>query len=138
VLREVVGTAKLKPVVMPSGNPESGYRPSAALAEFVRLRDLTCRFPGCDKPAEVCDIDHTIPYPLGPTDPSNLKCPPSPTFWATNGWRDEQLPDGIVIWASPTLHGLCIFGRRDCHNGRRRVGVPVDGGAVDDTCPAAT
>jgi hypothetical protein len=60
------------------------------------------------------------------------------TLWATNGWRDEQLPDGIVIWASPTLHGLCIFGRRDCHNGRRRVGVPVDGGAVDDTCPAAT
>ena len=24
-------------------------------------------------PAEVCNIDHTIPYPLGPTHPSNLK-----------------------------------------------------------------
>jgi hypothetical protein len=24
-------------------------------------------------PAEACDIDHTIPYPLGPTHPSNLK-----------------------------------------------------------------
>ncbi len=56
-LREVAATAKVKPLVMPSSNPERGYRPSAALAEFVRLRDLTCRFPGCDEPAEVCDID---------------------------------------------------------------------------------
>ena len=40
---------------------ENGYRPSRALAEFVRLRDLFCRFPGCDCPAAQCDIDHTIP-----------------------------------------------------------------------------
>jgi hypothetical protein len=37
-------------------------------------RDLTCRFPGCDHPAEFADIDHTIPYPLGLTHASNLKC----------------------------------------------------------------
>jgi hypothetical protein len=44
------------------------------LAEFVRLRDLTCRFPGCDQPAQVCDIDHTVPYQVGGlTHPSNLK-----------------------------------------------------------------
>jgi Domain of unknown function (DUF222) len=57
VLRDIAATAKIKPLVMPSTKPEPGYRPSAALAEFVRLRDLTCRFPGCDEPAEVCDID---------------------------------------------------------------------------------
>jgi hypothetical protein len=34
---------------------------------------LTCRFPGCDKPAEVCDLDHTVPFPTGPTHASNLK-----------------------------------------------------------------
>ena len=45
-LRDIAATAKIKPLVMPSTNPEPGYRPSAALAEFVRLRDLTCRFPG--------------------------------------------------------------------------------------------
>ncbi|WP_235215898.1 HNH endonuclease signature motif containing protein [Mycobacterium kyorinense] len=73
VLRNLAATAKLKPVVKPSADPEPGYRPSAALAEFVRLRDLTCRFPGCDLPAECCDIDHTVPFPLGPTHPSNLK-----------------------------------------------------------------
>jgi Domain of unknown function (DUF222) len=72
-LRDIAATAKIKPLIMPSTKPEPGYRPSAALAEFVRLRDLTCRFPGCDEKAEVCDIDHTVPFPLGPTHPSNCK-----------------------------------------------------------------
>jgi hypothetical protein len=54
--------------------PEGRYVPSRALAEFVRCRDLTCRFPECDKPADVCDVDHTVPYPVGPTHASNLKC----------------------------------------------------------------
>ena len=43
------------------------------MARSIRCRDLTCRFPGCEAPAQVCDIDHTIPYPVGPTHPSNLK-----------------------------------------------------------------
>ena len=69
------GGATLSPVRHPGDAPaESGYRPSAALQRFIRCRDLTCRFPDCDRPAEFCDIDHTVPYPLGPTHPSNLKC----------------------------------------------------------------
>jgi hypothetical protein len=52
---------------------ETGYRPSAALARFVRSRDLTCCFHGCDRPAEYCDLDHTIPWGRGPTHPGNLK-----------------------------------------------------------------
>ncbi|CKL92193.1 Conserved protein of uncharacterised function. Member of Mycobacterium tuberculosis REP13E12 [Mycobacterium tuberculosis] len=86
---------------------EPHYRPSAKLAEFVRMRDLTCRFPGCDVPAEFCDIDHSAPWPLGPTHPSNLKCACRKhhllkTFWT--GWRDVQLPDGTVIWTAPNGH----------------------------------
>jgi len=72
-LRELARTATLTPLRMPAGAAEPGYRPSAGLAAFVRARDMTCRFPGCDRPAAVCDIDHTVPYPLGPTHPSNLK-----------------------------------------------------------------
>ncbi|MCV7236454.1 HNH endonuclease signature motif containing protein [Mycobacterium branderi] len=107
VLRNLAATAKLKPVVKPSADPEPGYRPSTALAEFVRLRDLTCRFPGCDLPAEYCDIDHTIPFPLGPTHPSNLKllCRYHhllKTFYT--GWVDQQLSDGTVMWTAPTGH----------------------------------
>jgi hypothetical protein len=73
-VQELSTGAKLRQLVRPQDfKPEAGYRPSRALADFVRCRDLTCRFPGCDQPAEVCDIDHTVPYPLGPTHPSNLK-----------------------------------------------------------------
>ena len=67
-VRDLAQTATVKPLAMPDG-AEPGYRPSATLAQFVRFRDLTCRFPGCDAPAQVCDVDHTIPYPDGPTHP---------------------------------------------------------------------
>ncbi len=72
-LHDLAGVAKTKPLSLPPDRAETGYRPSTALAEFIRFRDLTCRFPGCDTPADVCDIDHTVPFPLGPTHPSNLK-----------------------------------------------------------------
>jgi hypothetical protein len=101
------GGAKIRPVSHPGATaaPEASYRPSAALEQFVRCRDLTCRFPNCDRPAEFCDIDHTVPYPVGLTHASNLKCLCRKhhllkTFWTA--WRDEQRPDGTVIWTSPT------------------------------------
>jgi Domain of unknown function (DUF222) len=98
--------AKVRPLRHPAGAPpERGYRPSAQLERFIRCRDMTCRFPGCDRPAEFADIDHTIPYPLGATHASNLKCLCRKhhllkTFWTA--WHDEQLPDGTVIWTSPS------------------------------------
>lgn len=99
------GGARVRHIRRPSDEPEPGYRPSAALEEFVRFRDLTCRFPNCDVPAELCDIDHTVPWPFGPTHPSNLKCACRKdhllkTFW--DGWSDVQYPDGTVEWTSPT------------------------------------
>jgi Domain of unknown function (DUF222) len=110
-VQQLATSAKLRPVVHPKDSaPEPRYRPSAALADFIRCRDLTCRFPGCDRPAEHADIDHTVPWPLGPTHPSNLKllCRIHhllKTFSnGPNGWRDRQDPDGTVIWTSPTGH----------------------------------
>ncbi|WP_051490419.1 HNH endonuclease signature motif containing protein [Mycobacterium pseudokansasii] len=107
LLRDLAGHARSKPLPIPQARPEAGYRPSAALAEFIRFRDLTCRFPGCDQPAQVCDIDHTVPYPRGLTHPSNCKllCRYHhllKTFYS--GWQDRQEPDGTVIWTSPTGH----------------------------------
>jgi hypothetical protein len=106
LIAELSGSAKSRLLIHP-GNaaPESGYTPSRALADFVRSRDLTCRFPGCDAPAVGCDVDHTIAYgDGGPTCASNLKCLCRfhhlfKTFW---GWHDEQLRDGTVIWTAPT------------------------------------
>ncbi|WP_244962245.1 HNH endonuclease signature motif containing protein [Mycolicibacterium duvalii] len=111
LLAEMIrGGAKTSELTLPGPEPEPRYRPSAALAEFVRMRDLFCRFPGCDIPAERCDIDHTVPYPFGPTHASNLSCKCRghhllKTFWyGPGGWRDEQHPDGSLIWTAPTGH----------------------------------
>ncbi len=87
--------------------PENRYTPSKTLADFVRCRDLTCRFPGCRQPATDCDLDHSIPWPNGPTSASNPKalCREHhllKTFLGGDGgWRDRQHPDGTVSWASP-------------------------------------
>ncbi|BBX47839.1 hypothetical protein MCOO_38540 [Mycobacterium cookii] len=105
LIAELTDGAKLIPLVHPTdAAPEPGYVPSRKLADFVRCRDLTCRWPGCDRPAPDCDIDHTKPFAEGgPTHASNLKCYCRThhlvkTFW---GWRDRQLPDGTVILTSP-------------------------------------
>ena len=104
VVAELAKSATLRPLTFPA-KAEPRYTPSAALADFVRCRDLTCRAPGCDEPAMHCDIDHTIPYADGgATHPSNLKCLCRKhhllkTFW---GWRDRQLADGTVIWILPS------------------------------------
>ena len=106
LVAELAAEAKLVPLIHPTDTaPEPGYVPSKKLAEFVRCRDLTCRWPGCDHPAFDCDIDHTVPYAEGGlTHASNLKCYCRThhlvkTFW---GWRDQQLPDGTMILNSPS------------------------------------
>lgn len=110
MLRELARHAKLRPVNPTALScPEARYRPSTALAEFIRCRDLHCRFPGCDKPAEFCDIDHSVPWQEGgPTHPSNLslRCRAHhllKTFYTgDNGWDERQFPDGTIVFTSPT------------------------------------
>jgi hypothetical protein len=126
LVEQLAASAKLVPLVHPGcAQPESGYVPSKALADFVRCRDLTCRWPGCDRPAADCDLDHTIPYADGgPTHASNLKCYCRThhlvkTFW---GWRDQQLPDGTLILTSPagqtyvTTPGSALLFPSLCHS----------------------
>lgn len=99
--------AKVRFVGAPATCPEDRYRPSAALQEFIRTRDLTCRFPGCDRPAVFADIDHTIAWPAGVTHAGNLKCYCRihhlvKTFWP--GWSDRQQPDGTLLITTPSGH----------------------------------
>ncbi|AFM16775.1 protein of unknown function DUF222 [Mycolicibacterium chubuense NBB4] len=109
VLAEAIRNgAKIVPLQLPGPECEAGYRPSAALAEFVRIRDMFCRFPGCSVPADRCDLDHSLPWPYGPTHPSNLTCKCRghhlmKTFWdGPGGWSEKQSPDGTVTWTSPS------------------------------------
>lgn len=106
MIAEIVAEARIRYVVHPGdAPPESGYRPSAALAEFIRARDLHCRFPNCEVPARDCDIDHVIPHgDGGPTQASNLSCKCrthhlAKTFW---GWQEKQDTDGTITWTSPS------------------------------------
>ncbi|BBY92338.1 hypothetical protein MGALJ_20070 [Mycobacterium gallinarum] len=106
-VRTLAKTATLKPLTVPSGEaPDPGYRPSAKTKEFLAWRDLTCRWPGCDKPVEKSDVDHTVPYPLGSTHPSNTKhyCRIHHLLKTFCGWTDRQLPDGTILLTSPTGH----------------------------------
>ena len=101
---KVATTATMRPLVHPGdAPPQPRYTPSRQLADFVRCRDLTCRFPGCDEPAYHCDLDHTLAYPVGPTCASNLKCLCRKHHLLKTfcGWLDQQSPDGTVIWTTP-------------------------------------
>lgn len=111
-VRELAAAASLL-IADPLTSPVEAlrYQPSAALERAIRCRDLTCRFPGCSRPAVLCDLDHTVPFNHenpsygGLTVATNLKClcrqhHRLKTFH--DGWRDTQLADGTVIWTSPT------------------------------------
>jgi hypothetical protein len=102
---KVANNATIRPLIHPGdAPPEPRYVPSRQLADFVRCRDLTCRFPGCDEPAYHCDLDHTVAYPVEPTCASNLKCLCRKHHLLKTfcGWLDRQSPDGMVIWTAPS------------------------------------
>ncbi|MGX9790229.1 HNH endonuclease signature motif containing protein [Mycobacterium sp. MMS18-G62] len=106
-VRDLATTATLKPLVMPSATPDPGYRPSAVTREFVKWRDLTCCWPGCDRPVAHCDVDHTVPYPAGLTHASDLKhyCRIHHLIKTFHpGWSEQQLPDGTIVLTAPTGH----------------------------------
>ena len=79
------------------------YRPPAALDRHVRLRDGTCRFPGCSVPAYECDLDHLIPFPQGPTSAENLHslCRRHHGLKHEGDWRVEAVGNDGLRWTSP-------------------------------------
>jgi hypothetical protein len=51
---------------------ELGRYASTRLAEAIKIRAGTCRFPTCTVPADRCDLDHHDPHPRGPTSGTNM------------------------------------------------------------------
>ena len=81
--------------------PEPQYRPSAPLARLVQARDQHCSAPGCSRPSRD-DLDHRVPWPLGPTSAANLaplsrRCHRAKTTM----WSLRRDPDGSHTWTSP-------------------------------------
>jgi hypothetical protein len=91
-----------------------GYRPSQQMIEHVRAVDHTCRGPGCQVPADRCDLDHDIPYPVGPTDITNF----------TNKHRQHHRVRTARFWkAARGEHDEIIW---ETAAGRRYVTYPHD------------
>ncbi len=83
---------------------EAGYTPSRVLSHLVRARTVTCDAPGCAAQAVHSDLDHTVPYPAGPTDQCNLgpKCRRHHRVKQAPGWRVDQPEPGVVRWTLPS------------------------------------
>lgn len=107
--RRLAGTAAWRKVTIDSATgavSEVGrtpYTPSAALADLVRIRDATCRFPGCRQPAQRCDLDHVVPWPDGPTTAGNLAalCRHHHRLKHQTRWTVRAGPGGDLLWTSP-------------------------------------
>jgi hypothetical protein len=71
----------------------------------LRLRDQHCRFPGCSRPAERCEIDHASPYDTGGlTDTCNLGplCKHHHELKTAGYWHiTASARDGSCTWRSP-------------------------------------
>jgi hypothetical protein len=83
----------------------TSYRPPADLARLLALRDVTCRHPGCGRPARGCDIDHTIDWATGGTTSVRNLAHLSRrhhTLKHRTRWKVEQTREGIIRWTSPT------------------------------------
>jgi hypothetical protein len=89
------------PVSYPGGMIEHVFGGDVADGELIEVMGEATRDES---------IDHTVPFPVGPTHPSNLKA-----FCRTHHliktfctgpvrWSDRQLPDGTVVLTAPTGH----------------------------------
>ena len=89
-----------------TGVGRAAYTPSAALADLVRARDRSCRFPGCRHPARRADLDHLIPWPTGPTTAANLValCRHHHRLKHQTQWTVETTDSARLHWTSPTGH----------------------------------
>jgi hypothetical protein len=79
------------------------YEVPPGLRRFLQLRDERCRFPGCNRNADLCDIDHTIPWAWnGETNADNLAhlCRTHHQL-KEHGWSVTLQDNGIMHWTSP-------------------------------------
>lgn len=85
----------------------TAYRPPADLVRWLRVRDGTCRFPGCGRSAKHCDLDHSTDWAKGGrTAADNLAhlSKRHHTLKHRSRWTVEHGPGGRLTWTSPTGH----------------------------------
>jgi hypothetical protein len=81
------------------------YRPPPSLRHVITIRQPTCSFPGCRRPAIRCDDDHTLPYDQGGrTCECNLAplCRRHHRAKQAPGWQLAQPEPGTMVWITPS------------------------------------
>ncbi|MCM3501998.1 DUF222 domain-containing protein [Microbacterium sp. P26] len=80
------------------------YRVPLALRRWLGVTRPTCVFPGCNRAARECDIDHRTAWAAGgTTDEDNLdpKCRHHHRLRHETLWEPSASPDGDLTWRSP-------------------------------------
>jgi hypothetical protein len=75
------------------------------MKKYIQVRDLTCRFPGCTRPATMAEIDHAREWANGGhTRIDNLMALCTSHHHVRHGdkWTYRLHPDGTAEWNSPT------------------------------------
>ena len=107
----------IKPVIdLNASLSTPAYKVPDLIREQIILRDRTCVFPWCTRPARSCDVDHIIefdhdadtegrPQP-GPTATWNLGalCRFHHRLKTHSAWHYEMTEPGVFIWTSPHGH----------------------------------
>lgn len=80
------------------------YAPTAEQHEQAILLNPTCVFPNCSRPSRGGDLDHIVPWPLGPTTTSNLAplCRGHHRLKTHGGWTYNRTAPTSFVWTSPT------------------------------------
>jgi hypothetical protein len=81
------------------------YRPPADLQRLVRTRFPRCTFPGCNRAATECDIDHNIDWASGgATADNNLTplCRHHHRLKHHTRWQMRRGANSALRWTSPT------------------------------------
>ncbi len=106
------------------------YEVPERLAEQTELRDLSCVFPWCSRPARRCDHDHAIPYDEGGTTCScNIAplCRRHHRLKTHSAWDYTVLEPGSFAWTSPHgYHYLRDHAGTTDTTGDRRPSPPAD------------
>lgn len=82
------------------------YRPDGRMLDLLAARDVTCRYPGCQRPASACDCEHRETYAGGgPTSMRNnhLLCRRHHNRKTHDGFgyrRPDDEPDDVE-WTTP-------------------------------------
>jgi len=72
---------------------------------LITIRQPTCSFPGCRRPAVRCDDDHTLPYDQGGR---TCECNLAPLYRRhhrakqARGWQLAQPEPGTMVWITPS------------------------------------